>query len=146
LILEITTASRSDRANTLALVDSVAELSSKHSHISLVINLDSTQIDGIPLAREILRHGTSRIAFGNIFEHPFDLSLLDELNPSFLIQSSASLELPEGNVPNIAERGTLAIASELNIPVILPLQYASRYGDYLARYPQTIYLDKKGEQ
>ena len=146
LILEITTASRSDRANTLALVDSVAELSSKHSHISLVINLDSTQIDGIPLAREILRHGTSRIAFGNIFEHPFDLSLLDELNPSFLIQSSASLELPEGNIPNIAERSTLAIASELNIPVILPIQYASRYGDYLARYPQTIYLDKKGEQ
>jgi dUTPase len=45
-----------------------------------------------------------------IFEHPFDLSLIDELNPSFLIQSSASLELPEGNIPNIAERSTLAIS------------------------------------
>lgn len=146
LLLDIVTLSRSDRTNTLALVDSIAELSSKHSELSVIINFDTTLTEGIPLAREILSHGTARIAIGNIFDHPFDLQLIEDLDPRFLVRSKLSIDWSEGDLPTISDRTTLAIARELQIPVILPIEYSSRYSQFLANFPQTLYFASNPER
>ena len=146
LLLDVVTVSRSDRANTLALVDSIAELSRKNSDLSVVINLDSTIADGVPLAREIMSHGTARIALGNVFDVPFDLTLIDELQPTFFIRSTLSLDWSRGDFPVIADRTALAVAADLNIAVILPIEYSERYAEFLEKFPNTQYFAGPSER
>jgi diguanylate cyclase (GGDEF)-like protein len=145
LLLEIAATSRSDRANTMSLVDSITELANKKFRVVTVVNLDSRTLDGTPIAREIVGHGNATIALGNLFDKPFEIQLIQELKPSFLIRSATSINWDVSKEPVLADRAALSLSAELGIPVILPTKYAQQYADYLEKFANIFYLNNEEE-
>jgi len=145
LLLDIVTISRSDRANTLSLVDSVAELVANKSKISIIVNMNSAKIDGLPLAREIIEHGSAQIALGNIFDLPFDLRFIDELHPTYFIRSTLPMEWDESEGPGLANKLAISLASEIGISVILPIEYSARYKNFFTNCKNVLYIKDEME-
>ena len=145
LLLDIAATSRSDRANTLSLVDSITELVSKKFKVVSVVNLDSRTLDGTPIAREIIGHGNATIALGSLFDKPFEVQLIEELRPTFLIRSSSSIDWDRSDEPVLADRAALSLSAEIGIPTILPAEYAKQYGEYLEKFASILYLNNEEE-
>lgn len=140
LMLEIIATSRSDRSNALSLIDSVAEQIGGKISVASVINLDSKILDNNYIAREIVEHGGSVIALGNVFDKPFDLQHLEELNPAFFIRSSPKEGWDDADMPPLSDRTSLAVVAELGITAILPVSYSNKYGRYLSKFPNVLYI------
>ena len=146
LLLDIIASSRADRVNTLALIDSLTELVADKTKITSMVNLDDSAHDATQLAREILEHGKANVALGNVFDRPVDIEVIADLKPAFVVRPNLPAGWENTEIPVLADRASLSIAADIGIPVVLPIEYSTRYEDYLAKYSHILYLNNEKEK
>ena len=141
LIVEISSITRSERANVFALFEAL-DKSLEVDKFFFVIDAAAISSEGINVARELKNETKCGFVISNFGTGTNELQLLSEFQPEF-IKIDESETLPNTTVMKSA----VAIANAFNIGLIAPVKYRSAFANHPSQH-DLLYLigePRKGE-